>query len=378
MTAYVDPVDLRGYIDLQLFDRDPGELVERAVLDAAAKMPGWVPREGLIEMVLLEGHALQVSELVYAINRLPGAVAEGILRLQGLPRDQGAGPAATATVTFSDDVGRTVLAGTRVQLPLDTGGILFTFDADVVADPGDVTATGPISSLMRTDVANEIPAGADLELLSQHFYVDQIETASTIGGGRLPEDTATWLTRAVQRLARITDTLLLPHHFVAAALEQPGVKRAQAVDLYDSTGMGVPGDDPGHVTLALMGPAGIALSGGAKTDIYNVLRPMTADHLVLHVIDATVTPVDVTVTVQRDLSLTELEVQANVTAALVAFLNPDTWPWTGSAYVNELISVIDRATGVDRVISLDVPAADVLLDGVAPLATVGDITVSAP
>lgn len=376
--SFIDPLDLKGYVDLSMFDRDPSELVERAVLDAVAKLPGWAPREALTEMVLIEGQALLVAELVYAINRLPGAVAEGILRLQGLPRDQGAGPLATVLVTFSDNLDRTITAGTRLLLQLPDNPITFTVSTDTTATGSFTAIAVPVSSAQRTSIANGTPSGTRLLLMDQNFYIDAIELDSAVVSGRDPEDTPTWLSRAVQRLSRLVDTLVLPDHFTAAALEEPGVARATTVNLWNSAGMGAPGDDPGHVTVAVLGPGGVALSGGAKTALYDRLRPMTADHLELHVIDAVVTAVNVTTLVDRDPNFTQAEVEASVAAALGAYLSPDSWPWAGTVYVNELISLIDQVTGVRRVVSVTVPATDFALSGYAPLAQAGTLSVSAP
>lgn len=373
------PIDLRGYIDLTLFDRDPSDLVERAILDAVAKLPGWVPKEGLLEVVLIEGHALQVSELVYAINRIPGAVAEGLLRLQDLDRDQGAGPTATVLVTFSDTVGRTLPAGSRLSLTLPSGDqVLFTLTEDAVAAPASSTdAAVPVASTRLTSIANGTLSGTPLALLDQAFYVQSVALDSTVTGGRDPEDTASWLSRAVQRLSRLVDTLVLPRHFTAAAAEEPGVARATTIDLYDPA-VGPPGSNPGHVTIAVLGPGGVALSGGAKTALYDRIRPLAAAHLAIHVADATVTAVNVNVTVERDPNFTSVEVVANITARLTDYLSPDTWDFSGTVYRNELISVIDQVAGVVRVITLTTPATDQALSGVAALAAAGTLTISAP
>lgn len=371
------PIDLRGYVDLIVYDRDPGDLVERGVLDAQSKLPGWIPREGDVALVLLEGQALQAAELVYAINRLPGAVAEALLRLQSLERDQGAGPTVNVLVTFSDNVGRTLPAGTRLQLNVGDQQLLFLTDTDAVAAPTVTTASTTATCSRLTALGNGVPSATPLALLDQAFYVASVATSSVVTGGRDPEDTQTYLGRAIQRLARLVDTILLPNHFVAAALEQPGVARAACVDLYNPA-VGPPGSNPGHVTIAVLGPNGVALSGGAKAAIDAAMRPLIADHLEIHVIDATVTTVNVNVTVDRDPLFTSGEVIAAITARLQQYLSPDTWSFAGTVYRFELVSVIDQVPGVRRVVTLTTPATDFALTGAAPLAKYGTLTVSAP
>jgi hypothetical protein len=90
-------------------------------------------------------------------------------------------------------------------------------------------------------------------------------------------------------------------------------------------------------------------------------------NLAVVVIDPTITSVTVTATVHPLTGYDSATVQANVGAALAAYLNPDTWSWSGTVRRNKLIQVIEDAAGVDYLTSLTAPAADVTLTGVAPL-----------
>lgn len=372
----VTPVDLSGYVDLTLYDRSPGSLVERAVNDAVAKLPGWVPREGLTEMVLIEALALEVAELVYAINRVPGAVAEGLLRLFDVTRSQGARALMTVEVTFADNTGRVLPVGSRLRLAVEGEPWLFTLDADAVAAPGQFTATAPATAARLGAAPNGIVPGTVVDLLDVHYYVESIVVDVAPAGGLDPETTAAWLVRASARLARLTDTLVLPSHFEAAAIENPAVKRAKALDLYDPGTGPSPGSNPGHVTVAVIGPAGAALTAPAKAGLEADLEALALVNLDVHIIDATITNVAVTVDVTAKAGFLAADVQAAVVAALQAYLNPDVWPWVGTVYRNELIALIDGAAGVDRVVNLTVPAADVVLAGFAPLANDGAIVVN--
>src|SRR5687768_10446156 len=108
--------DLSDYVDLTLYDRDAAALVERALLDATLKLPGWVPREANTEVVLIEALALELVELVYAVNRLPSAVTMALLGLFDVTRDDGTAPTVDIEVTAVDAAGYTVPAGTLFRL----------------------------------------------------------------------------------------------------------------------------------------------------------------------------------------------------------------------------------------------------------------------
>jgi hypothetical protein len=375
----VTPVDLRAYVDLTVYDRNPGSLVERAINDAVAKLPGWVPREGLTEMVLIEALALEVAELVYAINRVPGAVAETILRLYGLDRDQGAAAIATVEFTFVDNVGRTVPAGSRLRIAAGGQQWLFVLDADATAAPGNLTAAATATAARLSAVPNGTPVGTVVELLDLHYYVDHAQITVAPAGGRDAETTALLLARASARFTRLNDALVLPPHFTAVAVGTPGIFRATTLDQYNPAVGPSPGSNPGHVTIAVMGENGVAATAPAKAALQATIDGPPAlriANLFAHVVDATVTAVPVTVTVAKVAGWADADVVASVTAALNGYLDPNVWPWGATVYRNELISLIDQAAGVDRVVTLTLPAADVALAGFAPLADAGAIVVN--
>jgi uncharacterized phage protein gp47/JayE len=374
--------DVTPYVDLSLYDVDAQPLFDRALTELTTRFPDWTPREGNTEVVLLEAMALQVSEMVYAINRLPGAIVEVLLRMYGLDRDPGLPPSATALITVGGVAGYTVPAGTRLRLPL--GGAVLPLDflttVDLVIEPGDTSGTVPISGDTATTVGFGTPAGVPLQVVTPVLFVERAELASEIVAGREPEDAGGFLNRGVARLQRLVTTLVLPEHFTAAAVEEPYVARATTIDNYDPGQVGSPGAHGGHVTVAVLGPAGSTVSEADRDALDAKLEGMSLAMLNVHVIPVTLTPVPVTVTVVREPDAVEADVVAAVTAALAEYLSPETGAFGGKVYWSEVISVIDQAAGVQRVASLTAPAADVTLAGVAPLATLGavSVTVQAP
>lgn len=375
-------VDLREFIDLTPYDRTETELVDRAKTWMAAKFPGWNPPEGSLDLALIEAFAVVVAEDVYAVNRIPGALAEGIAALYGETRDLGAAPTTSVTFHFGDALGHVVPGGTRVRLVVGADQVVFVTDADAVAVAPAVVATIGATGETLTSAANGVAAGVLLDPLDMLPDVDTVELAAVVGNGRDPEDQGAFLNRFGARLRLLVTTLVRPEQFTDFVLSDPAVSRATSIDRWDPT---VPGVVLGHVTVAVSGPGGAALSAGVKAALLTDLQEAASGDLTVHVIDPTITAVAITTTVLRFAGFTDAEVQANVLAALDAYLNPDTWgagvnPWPATVYRNELLSVIDSAEGVDRVVSLTVPAGDTALAGTAPLADLGAtaITVQAP
>jgi uncharacterized phage protein gp47/JayE len=367
--------DLRNYTELVLYDRAPADLVDRAILDATTKLPGWVPREGNTEVVLIESMALEVAEMVYAINRLPGAVTEVLLRLLGITRSTGTPATTDVLFTLSDDAGHTIPAGTLVRLTVAGVDVVFATDEELVVPALATTGAVAATATEVGTVANGTAAGTALEVISSVIFLEAAELASVVSGGADPEDTSAWLDRAVERLARLTDALVLPEHFTSAALEDVRVGRATTIDLLDPAA-GPAGSDPGHVTVVVADSAGAALSAPIMAEIEDALEEAALANLDVHVEPPTVTAVDVTATVVRLSGHDPVTVAEDVETALAAYLDPGAWEWGAVVRRNELIALMDAVTGVDYVDTITTPAADVPLAGVGPLAELGAVAIT--
>lgn len=369
--------DASPYVDLRLFDRDAQQIYEDAVANLATYLPEWVPREGHTEVLLLESMALEVAESVFAINRLPGAVVEVMLRLYGVERDPGTPPVVPVRFTVTDTNGHTIPAGVRVAVAISSdSSLVFTTDAPLLVTAGSLTGVVTATGELATSIANNLPASSAVELLDSVAVVDAVALDAPIGGGSDPEDDEAWFTRGMQRFARLAETLVLPRHFIAAALERPEVTRAFAVDNYNSdAGSGSPGSHAGHITVALYGN-GANLSAAQKAEIVAAFDSQAQANLAVHAADPTITTVAVTAEVVGVPGFSVEQVQANVSAALAAYLSPEEWGWSATVYRNELIGLLDRVEGVERVTTITTPASDLTLTGVAPLAQLGTTTIT--
>lgn len=372
--------DLSSYVDLRVYDLSDQEVFASALAYAKANLPGWEPREGHTEVLLLETFALQLAEAIVAINRVPGAVVETLLLLADVERDYGAPPVATATITFNDLLGHSVPPGTRLYLPLGDGRAV----AFLVERPGLTVAPGSSSGTVSligdtfSAEANGLPIGTALIMADPLPFVEGAVLATAVADGRNRETDEQWRDRGVARLARLSDALVTIRHFRAAALERAEVAAALAIDQYDPTSGNAPSEDDGHVTVAVLGDEGTPLSTETKDSIRTDLESRAHAALVVHVIDVTLTPVDIVTSVVPLPGFEWAAVQAAVVARLEQYFDPLTWTFGPTIYRNELISLIDQVTGVDRVVTLTIEGAgtDVTLSGVAVLPTPGTMTVT--
>lgn len=376
-------LDLTSYVDLRLFDLTDQEIIAAALAQIELNVPELTLREGHMETVLLESVALEVAELIVALNRLPGAVVETIIQLVGVTRDYGAEPAATATVVAGDTVGHTIPAGTRVWLPLPSGdAVTFLVETDALGDEPTIAAGGTtvVVSLIGaqyTAAANGMPAGTVLELADPVPWIDTITLATAVADGRDAETDDAWRDRGVSRLSRLSDALVTPSHFESAALEDSSVGRALVIDVWDGAG-GSPGDDPGHVTVAVLGADGTLLSAPAKAALEASMEDRAVATLNVHVIDATIDPVDIAVTVTVLDGYEPALVEDAVTSALDAYLNPLAWRSGDTVRLYEVIALVDRVEGVDHVLTVLIngAAANFALSSAAALPDADVLTVT--
>lgn len=372
--------DITSYVDLRVFDLSDQEIVAAAFNYLKMNMPGYDPKEGHTEALLLEAIALQGSETIVAANRVPGAVVQALLVLAGVDQDYGAPPEATATFTFGDSLGHTIPPGTRLYLPLGDGRTV-TF---LVERPGLTVAPGGTSGVVSligdefTAAANGLPAGTALVMADPLPFVDSVVLATPVANGDDRETDEQWRDRGVQRLSRLSDALVVIRHFRAAVLERAEVTAALAIDQWDPTSGNAPTEDDGHVTVAVLGPGGTALSTEAKDAIRADLESRAHSALVIHVIDVALSAVAITTSVVPLPGFVWATVQQAVVDALEAYFDPLAWTFGTTIYRNELIALIDRVTGVDRVVTVTINGSsiDVTLAGTAVLPEPGVMTVT--
>ena len=378
--------DFFPFVDLTVYDAEEEDLFADALNRLKINLPDWQPREGNMEVMLLESFAAVVSENVYAINRLPSGIMQALLKFFSVERDYGSLAQCNVTFFMNSDVGFTIPAGTRFSVPAPNGDepVVFTTDIDLEIFVGANNGTVAATAEDYTDVVNGVIPSTPVSILDSIIYADYALIATTVGGGRSAEDDEEYYERAVNRFARLTDTLVVPNHFTAYALENPNVTRATTVDAYnpanDPDNNGPSGNDAGHVTVAVRGVGGVNLTSDQKNELLGELQENAQSNLTIHVVDPTVTLVSVTATVVALPGYTETDVQENVEIALANYLDPEQWGWGTVVRHNELISLIDQTEGVDYVVSLTAPAGDLALNGMSALAQLDttSITVNLP
>lgn len=139
----------------------------------------------------------------------------------------------------------------------------------------------------------------------------------------------------------------------------------------------------GFVTIYTSAVGGASVGEGLLATATDDLRNRTVAGLILNIDHAHITPVTVNIFVTKDKVSPSSVVQGAVQQAVAGYIHPDHWPWEAAIYQNEIIGLIDRIPGVDRVVSVTLEGdEDVALvneetgdlgfryAGVLPLATI--------
>ena len=358
------------YLGVTVDDADPQGVFDRMLALAETRLPQWEPRNGSLEVVLMEACAVGVADLVYAANRTLGALVEGLISLYGVARDEGTPATGTVRLTLTGSQTTLIAEGTLFRLE-DADSML------IATESVEVTGTTVDVAVATTDTGgylNAITAGTACDPVVAVPHLANCVLHTDLNGGADAEDDLAFLTRAATRFARVTSSLVVPEHFTAYALEQPYVKRAVAVDQFDHDGGNSPGDDDGFLTVYVYG-AGAAITADQKSELQSAMQAQCASILTMTVEHATPISVNVTAAVTKATGYDTDELEAAIEDALGAV-----WSWQTSGFGADVEpldvqAVIESVPGVDSVTSLTLPSTTATVD-FDEFAVIGTVTLT--
>jgi len=355
-----------------LDERYPEELAAAAVSALQAALPDWLPRNASPELIYIEAVSLAVADIVNAGNQTIAAVEEDILsNFYQVARRPGSAAGGQITVTFDSAVTTTIPAGTGFALT--DYGIEVATAADVSVTASS-TAVLDVFTTEATTLVNGVGAGAALDVLDVIPNVLSVAVTGAFSGGADPEDDVAYIERVRNRLARVTNSLVVADHFTAYVLEDGRAVNALCIPTWDGVSTGTIGTDAGDVTVVTYGRGG-TLSAGDKTDLAAAMQAITYAGATVHVTDAAVTTVNVTTTVVPAPGYSAAEAQTATEDAIRTFLNPETWTIGDDVIAGALQAAITDTAAVDYISAMSAPSGTVTIAANA-VAKYGTITVS--
>ena len=339
------------YLGVSVDDRDSQACFDSMLALAESRLPQWEPRNGALEVIIMEACAVGMSDLIYAANRTLGALVEGVINLYGVERYEGTPATGTVRLTLTGSQTVTIDEGTLFRLEAADSMLIAT---ETVTDTG-TTIDVAVATTDTGGYLNSITAGTSCDPVVAIPHLASCALYTALNGGADAEDDLAFLTRAATRFARVTSSLVVPEHFAAYALEQPYVKRAVAVDQFDHDGGNSPGDDDGFLTVYVYG-AGAAITADQKSELQTAMQAQCASILTMTVEHATPVSVAVTAAVTKATGYDTDELEAAIEDALGAV-----WSWQTSGFGADVEpldvqAVIESVPGVDSVTSLTLPS----------------------
>lgn len=225
---------MTGYIGVPI-ETDPSELSAEALDTLMEVLPGFVPREGHLEVWLVEVWARMVAEARDVASSVPTTIFRYFGEsLMGIAPVAGAPASTTVTITAVDAQGYTIPADTSVAFR--TAGdelVPFRVVADAVISPGSTSVSGiAVEALEDGVIGNGLGPGA-VELVDALAFVNTITSAAATSGGVDPETDEAYLDRLTAELQLLAPRPILAQDFAVLARRVSGVYRALAIDGYN-------------------------------------------------------------------------------------------------------------------------------------------------
>lgn len=375
-----------AYIGLPL-ETDGNILASDMLTRLMSDMPGWVPREGHLEVWMIETVANALAEVLGVATR----VDRNIFKYYGeslvnVPIIDGAPASAPTTWVLTDTLGHTIPAGTTVAYRTSTGVLVpFVTASDVTVAAGSNT-TGPgeviVYALENGVDGNDFAAGS-MVVLDSLVFVSSVTSTAVSSGGIDAETDDEYLDRLVDELRLFAPRPILAADFATFARKVEGVDRATGVDNYN------PDDDTFDnekmVTIAVVDSNGDDVSPAIKADVVDLFEATREVNFVVNVIDAERTTIDIAYVVVARPGRDVAVIKSAIDAGLEAFVDPAQWGstpdepnmWTNEVLVRYLsvAEVVLSVEGVAYISTLTVNGGttDVTMSGVIALPTPGTI-----
>lgn len=377
---------MTDYLDF-LIETDAEVIAQLGFDEMASRIPGWDPIPGEIDTALIQANARIASQVRASAGIVPVGIFRYISDQFGLVPRAGSPSLVLTNWLFDDLLNHTIPAGTQLAIDPGDGSDLRTFELvlDLVESNGDGEQNDVLLQSVDLGVDNnDIPAPANVVLIDALPYVVNIVTSIDSYNGVQSETDAEFLERVVRRFALQSAAPILPGDFSAMALDvMPIGGRAIAIDGYDAVAATT--GNARTITVFALDAAGAALSAPVKAQVVAYLASLREVNWLVYCADPVFFQVSVKWTAHAIPGFSTATVNANIAAAVNAYLNPATWGrpaietltnWTllegyDKVRLGELYELINRVEGVAYVDTLNLVAG-----AGPPAAQVADITLT--
>ena len=236
------PADFTEYVDLSIFDKEPGDIYRDAIELARLSLPDFNLRVGTPEDAIFQAAAYVSALNINAINRLPSRLMAGIVSMLGYQRQESIPAEVDVEITLGSYEGGTIPAGT-----------VFVYDSvfedEVQQYAFQLTSALTIPSTIGTTYPSEIAtvtaidagvippltAGVEMAVISSGTDIISVVVASpsNFANGLNADMDNEYLSKAATYLRSLASALVRPTQVDSYLLTNyPGIiSRAKTFDL---------------------------------------------------------------------------------------------------------------------------------------------------
>ena len=233
-----------AYIDIPIV-ADTDVLIQQALVSIGQNIPGWVPREGNLEVLLIEQFAAMVAEAANVASNVPASIFQYFGSLVGINPNTGTTASIQTTWTLASNApsgGYQIPAGTVAGFFYNGAAYQFQTTQDETVASGTDTlsitmqavAAGSVYNIQN--LTNFNPLSTYLQLQAQDANVLSIlvtatyATDTSLSYGEDPEATDVFLNRLTAELQLLAPRPITPSDYALFSQNVAGIYRAQAFD----------------------------------------------------------------------------------------------------------------------------------------------------
>jgi Baseplate J-like protein len=236
-----------GYINLPVVT-DSDVMIQTALSNIADQIPGWIPREGNIEVALLEQFAIMAAEAATVASSVPDTIFKYFGSLIGITPNTGSSATIKTTWTLvgnAGSTGYTIPAGTIAGFYFSGASYEFQTTVDLTIPSGSNSVSGIVMQAVSPgslyniyNISGLNPYSTYLQLSSPDPNISSILITSTYGNdptcvvGTDPETDADFLNRLTAELQLLAPRPITPSDYALFSqnVNGSGVYRAFALD----------------------------------------------------------------------------------------------------------------------------------------------------
>lgn len=360
-------VDFSPFLNLRIYDKDPGQLYLTAIDLMRLNVPQLSVRPGTIEDAMIQSFAFLSTIAINHINALPNRLVEGIANLMGIRRVEPTYASVNVTITALDYLGGELEAGTIFQHSYNIGSqqvveyyeLQGSLSIDPVtpvlnANPPTPLPTG-LATITAIDLGQKksISSGTVLTILNSQSVADSAVAGGNFTQGTLGEDDAEFLARYATQLQSMSNVLNTAKQIEAYVLSKyTFVTRAKAYDLTNSENdrTRAASSAPGYVSLFVYGD-GKPLSVFERQTIYSDLLSKSMAGLQIVIQDMSILTMTINATTKISAGSDFASTLASIKSALSEFFSPVGFPLIDEAI--RKTNIFEKIISVPNVVYVD-------------------------